>query len=184
MINIENDIPDSTDTTICFTGHRKEKLPFKGDENTEYITALKSMLFETILDHIKLGFDRFIIGGANGIDLWAGEIVMYHKTKYPNIKIILALPTKDHGKNFVGKDKWIFGNLLVKADKIVFVSEKYHRGCMKLRNQYMIDNSSKLIAVISEQKSGTGQTINLANKKGISVHIIDLNRLGEGFDKS
>ena len=38
----------------------------------------------------------------------------------------------------------------------------------------MVDNSSLLVAVVDNYRSGTGQTINYARKKGIPVHIINV----------
>lgn len=36
---------------------------------------------------------------------------------------------------------------------------KLFKRLYRLRNQYMVDRSSKLIAVVDDYKSGTGQTI-------------------------
>ncbi len=167
------------DTTLAFTGHRTEKLPFGGDEKSPFVVALKTLLYSTITEHIALGFDTFIIGGAKGIDLWAGEIILEHKIQDPNIKLIAAIPYKDHGSGFKGYDKWVYCNIMQKADEIIYTSESYHKLCMKVRNQYMIDNCSKLIAVVSEFKSGTGQTIQIAKKQGVSIQVINAKDLVE-----
>ena len=47
---------------------------------------------------------------------------------------------------------------------------------MQKRNYFMVDNSSKLIAVVDDYRSGTGQTIRYAENKGIDVSIIDINK--------
>ena len=39
----------------------------------------------------------------------------------------------------------------------------------------MADRSSKLIAVVDDYKSGTGQTINYARKQGLKINIINVN---------
>ena len=73
-INEEEDILRKR--TVCFSGHRPEKLPLKGDSGATVIRYLKSILYKEILDSITAGYDRFITGLARGVDLWAGEILM------------------------------------------------------------------------------------------------------------
>lgn len=60
------------------------------------------------------------------------------------------------------------------ADAVVYTSDAYTADAFKKRNYFMVDNSSKLIGVVAEYKSGTGQTIRYAKKKGLECRIIDL----------
>ena len=94
------------------------------------------------------------------------------KDKSPDIKLICAVPYNGYGKSWVGVDKWDLNIIFEKADEIVTVSQEYSKYCMKNRNEYMVDNSSKLIAVVSDYRSGTGQTIRYAERQGLSSKII------------
>lgn len=173
--------------TVCFSGHRPEKLPDSGNPNSSVIKVLRSLLYKAILDCIECGYNCFIVGLARGVDLWAGEILMELKAHGKNIRIIAVLPFREHGANFHGEEKFILGNILNSADKTVCISEEYSKDCFRRRNEYMVDNSGKLIAVVSDYKSGTGSTIRYAKKCGISTRIIDAKRLEEqinGFDDS
>ena len=61
-----------------------------------------------------------------------------------------------------------------KADKVTYVSSvKYFNGCMMKRNNYMIDNSSLLIAIYNGSPGGTKQTIEKAKQKGLQIKIIE-----------
>lgn len=158
--------------TVCFSGHRPEKLPFNGDPNSPPIRMLISMIYKEIQNSIDEGFDTFITGVARGIDLWAGSLVADIKSNNPSIKLISAVPYKSYGEKWKGIDKWNLNYIMQKSDSIYFVCDKYSRACMKKRNEYMVDNSSKLIAVISDYKSGTGQTIRYAQKNNLEIKII------------
>lgn len=158
--------------TVCFSGHRPEKLPIGGDNGAEVIRVLKSILYKEILDSINNGFNCFITGLARGVDLWAGEIVLELKAENENVRLIAVSPYRSYGKNFDGEDKYSFGNIMLKADEFVCISEEYTKDCIRRRNQYMVDNSDKLIAVVSDYKSGTGSTIRYAQNQGIPVRII------------
>lgn len=165
--------------TVCFSGHRPEKLPDNGDDRSQVIRVLKSILYKSVLDSIEEGYNCFITGLARGIDLWAGEIILELKAEGEDIKLIAAVPYKGHGNGFCSNDKYTLGNILLKADEVVYVSDRYTNGCMQRRNRYMVDRSSKLIAVVSDYKSGTGATIRYAQKSGIITRIIDAGKLEE-----
>ncbi len=169
--------------TVCFSGHRPEGLPDRGDNNSYVVKIIKSMLYKEIIDSINGGYNCFITGLARGVDLWAGEMVLEIKSQNSSIKLVAAAPYKGHGDRMRGIEKWQFGNIIHKADSVVYVSEEYHRSCMQKRNEYMIDNSDKLIAMISDYKSGTGQTVRYAKSKGIHTKIFDLNRIADTYDQ-
>ncbi|MBP0958095.1 MAG: DUF1273 family protein [Oscillospiraceae bacterium] len=162
--------------TVCFTGHRPEKLPFGGAETAGEIKVIKSMLYNEICAAADEGFDTFITGMQRGVDLWAGEIVL-ELAAARSLKLIAALPYRDFGKGFKGADKWNFGRITDSAEMVAVMSETYTPACMNLRNRYMVDNSARLIAVIGNDRSGTGQTVRYAKSCGLDIRRIDLNEL-------
>lgn len=172
--------------TVCFSGHRPEKLPDGGSDSSQVIRTIKSILYKEILDSAENGCTAFITGLARGVDLWAGEMVMELKARGMPLKLIAAAPYRGHGNSFKGRDRFILGNILLKADEVVYISENYSRECMRLRNEYMVDRSDKLIAVVSDYRSGTGQTIRYAERRQLDVKIINAseleNDIGAGFN--
>lgn len=160
--------------TACFTGHRPEKLPGYGELNSPVLSVVKSMLYYQIYQSVEDGYEYFISGLARGVDIWAAQYVIEIKKKFPGIKLICAKPFEEHGKQFKGEDLWNLRNILADADDVICVTREYTKNCYKLRNYYMVDHSSKLIAVVDNYKSGTGQTISYANKQGIDVSIINV----------
>lgn len=161
------------ESTVCFSGHRPEKLPDCGSDFSQTIKAIKSVLYKEIIHSTESGYKTFITGLARGVDLWAGEIILELKARGMPLKLIAVFPYQGHGDSFRGMDKFTLGNIVLKADEKIYVSEEYTRTCMKQRNEYMVDRSGKLIAVVSDYRSGTGQTIRYAQKQKIDVKIID-----------
>lgn len=161
--------------TVFFSGHRPEKLPNEGDEYSSVINRLKSILYKEICYSVKDGYCNFMTGLARGVDSWAAEMILQIKVHNPNVKLICVKPFEEHGKNWKGYDKWRLSHALEKADEIITISTEYKKGCLKERNQYMVDNADMLIAVVENYRSGTGQTIRLANTKGLAVKVIDIN---------
>lgn len=170
--------------TVCFSGHRPEKLPDGGDMSSPVMGVIKSLLHQEIASAIDDGYTCFITGLARGIDLIAGELVLDFKRNDPRIELVAAVPYRAQPKNLHSLEKFTYGCLINEAAEIIYISEEYTKGCMQKRNQFMIDHSSRLIAAVSSYKSGTGQTIRLAEKAGIEVHVINIAKIAETADEA
>ena len=62
---------------------------------------------------------------------------------------------------------------MAKADLIRFISPAYDRGCFQRRNGWMVDHSSRLIAVFNGESGGTKNTIDYASKVGVEIVIVE-----------
>ncbi len=164
--------------TCCFSGHRTEKLPDHGTLSSPAMRRLVSLLRLEIETALQSGYTNFISGMAKGIDLLAAELLLEQKSAHPNIRLICAVPYPRHADTFSGKDRYTYHLILERAAEVVTVSDAYSRSCMRKRNEYMVDRSGKLIAVVADFRSGTGQTIRYAQKQGLDVRVIDINIAG------
>lgn len=160
--------------TVCFTGHRPEKLPCYNSLNKGLLNMIRSMIYYHAYVAAQEGYEYFISGLARGVDLWAAEAVLELKNKFPDIKLVCAKPFPDHGNAFKGEELLTLGNILEQADEIICVSDHYSPGCYYTRNRFMVDNSSFIIGVVDNFKSGTGQTIEYAKKKGLRMKLINV----------
>lgn len=145
------------DKTACFTGHRK----IVSEQQRIVAERLKQTVEKLILN----GYCYFGAGGALGFDTLAAECVLYLKKQYPQIKLILVLPCKTQTRGWDSEDIAIYEQIKAQADKVVYTSEEYTRGCMFKRNRHLVDNSSICIAYLTESKGGTAYTVNYAKQK-------------------
>ena len=151
----------------CFTGHRPEKLTIAENEVREKLT-------KAINDAISDGFTTFITGMARGVDMWAAEIVISIKENDDRIKLICASPFIDFEKNWTLDEQNRYKNIMEKADYIKFVCKDYSRNCFQIRNEYMVNNSGRVIAVFNGERGGTLNTIKYAKRKSCEVvNVID-----------
>jgi len=152
----------------CFFGHRPEKLA--EDEAT-----VKAWLKEQIDIAISLGYTTFISGCAMGVDIWAGQIVLdfiadqRFEMGSTNLHLIAATPWPGFANRWSDEWKKSYDDLLKNADLVVNVSKGYHNGVFQVRNEWMVDHSSRLIAYFNGAPGGTKNTIEYAGKKGIEV---------------
>lgn len=170
--------------TVCFSGHRPEKLPDGGDISSPVMGVIRALLHQEIASAIDDGYTCFITGLARGIDLMAGDLVLDFKRSDPRIQLVAAVPYRAQPKNLRSFEKFIYGCLINEAADIVYISEEYTKDCMQKRNKFMIDNSSRLIAAVSSYRSGTGQTIRLAEKAGIEIRTINIAKIASAADEA
>ena len=147
--------------TACFTGHRK--IP------PESISELSQRLKNTLLRLIEEGYMYFGAGGASGFDTLATQCVLSLKKQYPHIKLILVLPCITQTKGWSKNDIAIYEEIKSQADKVVYTSREYSRGCMFKRNRHLVNGSSVCIAYLTQEKGGTAYTVNYAKEQGLAV---------------
>lgn len=150
---------------VCFTGHRPEKLR---RIKPEIVKDLK----KEILQATDEGFNVFISGMARGVDIWAAEIVLQLRADGKNVRLIRACPYKGFEGNWNIYWRLKYKSVLKEADYVKYVCPEYSRGCFQIRNEWMVDHSAKVIAVFNGEKSGTGNTVKYAARKGVKISFI------------
>ena len=95
--------------------------------------------------------------------------VLKLKERYPDIRLILVLPCFSQTRGWSQEEIEIYDDIKQKADKVVYTSQEYTRGCMHKRNRHLVDNSSACISYLTENKGGTFYTVNYAKSKGVEV---------------
>ena len=131
---------------------------------------------------IKDGIIYFGAGGALGFDTLASEVVLEKKSVYPQIKLILVLPCPDQTKGWSYADIDKYNYILSRADKIVYTSEKFYKGCMHRRNRHLVNNSSCCICYLENDTGGTAYTVGYANKNGLKIYNIASTNYMEVFN--
>lgn len=172
MVLCEDFFKELSLVTCCFTGHRSQKLPWGFNEKDERCIDMRKRAKVEIEKAIQMGYRIFITGMALGFDMICAELVLELKKQYPEIQLIGALPCKGQEKLWKADSQKRYHKLLKKLDKAVYISEEYTKECMLQRNDYMINNSSMVIALFNGMSGGTKSTLLKAEKKGLKVVVI------------
>lgn len=160
-------------TTVCFSGHRSQKLPWGFDENDSRCLAVKQTLRQEIEAAVKNGYDTFLSGMALGFDMMCAEIVLELKKTYPSIHLIGVIPCRNQDQKWPREQKKRYHSLLKQTDGVRCIYERYNgAACMLERNRYMINHASLLIALYDGQPGGTHYTVDYATRCGLKVVII------------
>lgn len=152
--------------SACFTGHRA----LKGD-----LKILSERLYGYIEKCITdLNLTDFYAGGSTGFDTLAAQTVLRLREIYPQIKLHLILPcsNEEQTAGWSVELRREFYRILALADDAEYSSEHYFNGCMKARNARLVELATVCCISywnVNDFRSGTGQTVRMAQNKGLRV---------------
>ncbi len=154
-------------TTCSFSGHREI---FR--IHAESLPRLLSDIVDTL---IESGVSRFCSGGAVGFDLLAAGVVLEKKAQGADVSLSMILPCPEQAKSWPTEEKALYDKTLSLADEVIYTSVHYHRFCMHIRNQRLVDESDILLCYLEKESGGTANTARYAaRKKKKIINLADL----------
>jgi uncharacterized phage-like protein YoqJ len=146
------------DSTICFTGHRPDKLG--GYHNHQMHDRVREMLRKTIAGLAELVTEpHFITGMALGVDQWAARILIDM-----GLPFTAAVPCPNQSERWPKNSQIEYNFILARAAHIETISPTYTPDCMHKRNKWMVDHSSIVIAVWDGSDGGTAHCVRYAER--------------------
>ena len=159
--------------TVCFSGHRPERLPGQGCRDKKASKTIISLLREKIVDAIAHDTNTFINGCMAGWDVLAAEQVVELKEEYPHIQLITIRPfaTGYFIRERCWTDEWIkrAWEIERRSDGLFIVSTHYQSGVYFQRNRMMVDHSAALICYWDGSNGGTAYTVRYAAKQHLAI---------------
>ena len=153
--------------SCCFTGHRDIPLEKYGE--------IWSAVEREALKLYGNGVRTFIVGGALGFDMLCGEVVLRLKSRMEDVRLVIALPCRSHDSKWEASERERMDALRTYADEVIYVSEKYTKGCMFERNRFMVDRASYCISYCTKKSGGSFYTVRYASEEGLKrIEISDL----------
>lgn len=144
--------------TVAFTGHRNYE--HSADK------ALDALLVE-LYDE---GYRRFMVGMSWGFDLAAGEAVVRLMSHAEGVRLVAVEPYAGFERLFKDEQKQRYERLIEKSDERIVVSQNGSKLSYIRRNDFLVDNSSVLVAWYDGgRKGGTAHTFKRAQRSGLRV---------------
>ena len=148
--------------TCSFTGHRPERM-------NESEQEVKTWLREQIIRAISDGYTGFISGMQRGVDIWAAETLLELKDAGREVHLIAAAAFKGMERRWDASWQERYNRILTAAEEVCYICDLPGRTAFRKRNEWMVDHSSRQIAVYTGAHGGTGETVAYAGKKGIEI---------------
>ena len=164
----ENGLPPFLKNETCaVTGHRILSADF--DENE---------LYRTLKGISEQGFRCFLVGMAIGFDTACFRALLKVKKEDPAVKIAAVIPCVGQDAFFREKDRETYRSLIGLADYKAVLEDEYREGCMLKRNDFLLANSSLLLAYLRTKRGGTWYTVRKAQSLGIPVRYFPEDLVG------
>lgn len=161
--------------TCCFSGHRPSRLPWGTQEDDPRCLALRARLEKAVAEAYAAGYRHFLCGMAQGADLYFCEEVLRLRELHPEVTVEAAVPFAGQADHWPESDRQRRQALLDRCNYETVIQHTYTAGCMHRRNRYMVDRSSRLIAVYDGvPRGGTMNTLSYAMRKGVDTVILDV----------
>lgn len=148
--------------TICITGLRPQKLSanfglnYNGDAWKKCIIEFKKII---VNNHAT----KAISGMAMGGDLAFAIAVLQLKKEGYNIKLSCYLPFKGQEKDWDSYSKFMYNEVLKRADEVIYISEKFHSSSYFVRNKEMVKHSNIILGFWDgKTPGGTKMTLDYA----------------------
>lgn len=148
--------------SCSFTGHRKIE--------PRHAAGISNLLSRAINFAYSNGCRRFLCGGALGFDTLAAREVIKYRITHPDVLLVLVLPCINQSERWPRAEREKYEYTLSVSDEIIYVSEEYTDTCIKERNRRLVDSADIVIAYLSNERSGTGQTVRMAKAAGKRVY--------------
>lgn len=143
---------------ISVTGHRPDKLGGYGVNSLTHQRAI-THVFANWLEINKP--DYVLVGMALGFDIYAALTCLVWKIPY-----IACVPFKGQESVWSSSQQKLYNQVLAAAEDIVIVSPgKYTAKKMQVRNEYMVDRASKVVALWDQSPGGTANCIRYARSR-------------------
>lgn len=135
---------------MAFTGHRT----YGGGDD--------AVLRAVVAELYARGMRDCLCGMAVGFDLAAAEAVLSEREARPGLRLVCVVPFEGQEMRYCGSDRWRFRRILRDADERIVLASEYHRGCYAVRNNFLVDHASLLVAWYDGSPGGTQYTVRRA----------------------
>ena len=154
------DVKIDRNITVAFTGHRT------------YDGRLDDALTDAVLRWYRDGYRIFMTGMALGFDMAAGECVAALRSRLPDMRLVCVVPFAGQERSFGADGRARYAQLIAAADETVVLADGYYPRAYHVRNDFLVDNASAVIAYFDGSAGGTGYTVRRAVRNGLHVDNI------------
>ena len=157
----------------CFAGHRPEGILLSE-------ATAKDWLRYQIQQAIAANYTTFITGMGMGVDIWAAQIVIELRAANPSIHLIAVEPYPSFAAKWSEEWRSAYQEVITKADLVKRISQRYTPDAINNRLYWIVDHSSRLIAIYNGTKGYTGSFVDYAQTQRLETTLYPFPRMSTG----
>ena len=165
--------------SCAVAGPKPTRFKFGYKEDNSLCRKIKrAMLRQFRRLYRKRGVRRFYIGGAIGVNLWAGELLLKLKEEpgYEDLELVVVLPFPGHDAKWDVRSRKRLEYLVRHSVEHLTTGTEDCRESYISQNRYLVDHAQYLVAVSEEhreQETGSFQVTAYAREKGLEIIYIN-----------
>lgn len=164
--------------SCAIAGPKPTRFKFGYKEDNSLCRKIKkAMLRQFRRLYRKRGVRRFYIGGAIGVNLWAGELLLKLKEEpgYEDLELAVILPFPGHDAKWDVRSRKRLEYLVRHSVEHLTAGTEDCRESYISQNRYLVDHAQCLVAVGEEhreQETESFQVTAYAREKGLEIIYI------------
>ncbi|WP_241959783.1 SLOG family protein [Mammaliicoccus sciuri] len=165
-------------TSVYFTGYKPFELNIFKNEQPE-VKVIKAYLKEIIEQEIEEGMEWVIISGQLGFELWAAEVTIEMKNKYPQLKLAILTPFLNHYNKWNETNQQAYHNIVAQADYVNAIHQSDYQGGFQFQqaNEFILDNTEKTILFYDDEQEASpkyfkSKLVDFAEKTNYTYNVI------------
>lgn len=174
--------------SCAIAGPKPTRFKFGYKEDNSLCRKIKKAMMRQFRRlYSKKGVRRFYIGGALGVNLWAGELLLKLKEEpgYEDMELIVVLPFPGHDTKWDIRSRKRLEHLVQNSKEHLTVGTGDCRESYIALNRYLIDHADYLVAVSERNvaaETDSFQVTAYAREKGLGIMFIhpDTAEVSEG----
>lgn len=147
------------------------RLPF--GESDERGIRLKEAMKEQLIKLIEDGVSCFLTGLSMGAEMYAAEILLGLKPRYPDIMLECVIPYEEQAARWPEAVRERYFTIASKCDKETMLQTHYTSGCIQKEVRYRIDEADAVLAVWDGNRGAVGTAVKYASSRGKRIIQID-----------
>ncbi len=133
------------------------------------VDDVKADLENAIRSAVAKGYNTFVTGMAYGVDIWAAEIVLRLRVLHQDLHLVTVIPDSGFDKEWTEEWRARYNRLLSLAEYVKVIGDQNSKDIWRIRDKWMVDHTSMLIAVCGGGFDGTAAMIRYAMKCKVPV---------------
>ena len=158
-------------------GQHPTRFKFKYNEYMTSCKRIKKRMHDVFVSLYQRGVRCFFVGGALGVDMWAGEILldMQRQVEYRELGVVMVCPFPGHDVRWDPKSQARQRKLREGCAKVLMGSEHPGAEGYKKRTEYMLGQADYVVAVYDNDPkhySGVRTAMCIVEKRNLPMVLI------------
>ncbi|MGD7045394.1 DUF1273 domain-containing protein [Jeotgalibacillus proteolyticus] len=121
------------------------------------VKIIKKAIKQHIEAKVGEGLEWVLVSGQLGVEMWAAEVVIELKDRFPELKLAILTAFEKHEEKWNENNQEMYQQVVLEADFVDAISKKPYQNPQQLKNKnlFHLTKSDGLLMIYDEEKEGS-----------------------------